>query len=236
MNNKQRQWQLYYLGFYGGEIDGIVGPQTIKATRALQTYYGLGVDGIFGSITEAKTIEVIRAIQKELNEQNGARLVVDGLAGNLTKNATKNYQESAGLTVDGIAGVNTRAALLGEITNETPCDWSKIKYFKREEFVCHCDGKYCDGYPAEMKHKLIVVADRVREHFGKPCIVSSGARCKQHNKNVGGVWNSWHLYGKAMDFKVEGVSGAKVLTYVKQQPEITYAYSIDGTYIHMDIG
>lgn len=235
MNNKQRQWQLHYLGFYGGDIDGIVGPQTIKATRALQEWYGLGVDGIFGSRTEAKTIEVISAIQNKLNEQNGARLAVDGLAGTATKSATADYQDVVGLEVDGIAGQNTRAVLLGEITSETPCKWDEIKHFKREEFACKCGGRYCDGYPVEMKHKLMVVADRVREHFGKPCIISSGIRCKQHNKNVGGVWDSKHLFGKAMDFSVEGVSGKEVLAYVKKQPEIVYAYNIDGTYIHMNI-
>lgn len=184
MNNKQRQWQLYYLGFYGGEIDAIVGPQTIKATRALQEYYGLGVDGIFGPQTEAKTVEIISVLQDALNAQTGAELVVDGLAGNMTKEATKIYQTQTGLAVDGIAGVNTRGALLGEITNETPCDWSKIKHFKKEEIACKCGGRYCDGYPVEIKHKLMEVADRVREHFDSPCIVSSGLRCEQHNYDV----------------------------------------------------
>ena len=86
-----------------------------------------------------------------------------------------------------------------------------------------------------MNHTLITVADRVRTHFGAEAFVSSGVRCPQHNANVGGVQNSRHLTGKAMDFCVSGQKAAQLLEYVWKQPEIRYAYDIDGTYIHMDV-
>lgn len=113
--------------------------------------------------------------------------------------------------------------------------WDSIKYFDREEFECHCGGKYCDGFPAEPSQVLVRVADRVREHFGAPAIASSGVRCKTHNANVGGVANSKHLSGKAMDFCIVGKSAEQVLSYVEQQPEINYAYAIDSEYVHMDV-
>ena len=113
--------------------------------------------------------------------------------------------------------------------------WDSIQHFTREEFECHCGGKYCNGYPAEPAKRLIQVADRVREHFGAPAIVSSGVRCKTHNAIVGGISNSRHLTGKAMDFCVTGKSAELVLAYVKQQPEINFAYAIDSEYVHMDI-
>lgn len=113
--------------------------------------------------------------------------------------------------------------------------WNSIKYFDREEFECHCDGKYCDGYPAEPSKILVQVADRTREHFGAPAIVSSGVRCETHNANVGGVANSKHLSGKAMDFCIVGKTAEQVLSYVEQQPEINYAYAIDSEYVHMDV-
>ena len=112
--------------------------------------------------------------------------------------------------------------------------WDEIKYFKKDEFKCKC-GKYCDGFPAEPKEKLIRVADRVRAHFGAAAIVSSGVRCQTHNANVGGVSNSRHLSGKAMDFCVSGKKASEVLAYVQQQPEIRYAYAIDSLYVHMDV-
>ena len=113
--------------------------------------------------------------------------------------------------------------------------WDNIQHFTREEFECHCGGKYCNGYSAEPAKQLVQVADRVRKHFGAPAIVSSGVRCKTHNSNVGGISGSRHLTGKAMDFCVTGKSAAQVLAYVKQQPEINYAYAIDSQYVHMDI-
>lgn len=113
--------------------------------------------------------------------------------------------------------------------------WDNIKHFDRDEFECHCGGKYCNGYPAEPSQILVRVADRVREHFGAPAIVSSGVRCKTHNANVGGVANSKHLSGKAMDFCISGKTAEQVLAYVEKQPEINYAYAIDSEYVHMDV-
>ena len=238
MTIKQKQWQLYYLGYTTkANIDGIVGTKTTAATKAFQKDNSLDVDGIFGQNTEAKSIEVIKTIQTALNAQIGAGLDVDGLAGDKTVAATVRYQQKAGLAADGQAGEKTRASLFGSsstVTNETVCDFSKIKHFKRAEFACKC-GKYCDGYPTEMKQIVVNVADRIREHFGKPVIVSSGVRCTQHNKNVGGVSNSRHLYGKAMDICVQGVPSSTLLAYIKQQPEIAYTYAIDSNYCHMDI-
>ena len=113
--------------------------------------------------------------------------------------------------------------------------WDSIKHFERKEFECHFGGRYCNGYPAEPAKQLVQVADRIREHFGAAAIVSSGVRCKNHNAIVGGISGSRHLTGKAMDFCVTGKSAAHVLNYVKQQPEINYAYAIDSQYVHMDI-
>ena len=154
-----------------------------------------------------------------------------------TKEALKKFQADNGLEVSGICDTETEKALLDAVNKpdrETEDFWDGIKYFKREEFKCKC-GKYCDGFPVEPEKKLVTVADRVREHFGKSAIVSSGVRCKQHNANVGGVENSRHLFGKAMDFRVSGKSASEVLSYVKKQPEIRYSYAIDKNYVHMDI-
>ena len=113
--------------------------------------------------------------------------------------------------------------------------WSEVKYFTREEFACKCGGKHCNGFPAEPKEKLVKAADKVRNYFGKPIRVTSGVRDPQHNANVGGVSNSRHLSGKAMDFSVEGFSSSMVLAYVQKLPEIRYAYAIDTKHVHMDI-
>jgi uncharacterized protein YcbK (DUF882 family) len=101
--------------------------------------------------------------------------------------------------------------------------------------MCNCGGKYCDGFPVEPIPLLAKTADKVRGHFGSACIVSSGVRCVQHNKNVGGVTNSRHLTGRAMDFYIRGKTAAEVLSFVQSLPEVRYAYDIDGTFVHMDV-
>lgn len=167
------------------------------------------------------------------------RIKVDGIWGAGSVGATKAFQRDYGLDVDGIFGAVTEAKIKAVIaTDEKPVTdeifWDGVKHFDRSEFACKC-GKYCDGFPAEVNRTLVTVADRVRAHFNAPAYVSSGVRCKQHNENVGGVANSRHLAGKAMDFRVEGKTAADVLAYVQQQPEIRYAYAIDNNYIHMDV-
>ena len=165
---------------------------------------------------------------------------IDGMFGQQSMEATKAFQRDYGLEADGIFGQATEEKILGAVAGtvqpvEPENFWDGIKYFTREEFRCKCGGKYCDGFPAEPSKKLVRLADRVREHFGAAAIVSSGVRCQRHNANVGGVENSRHLQGTAMDFRVEGRTAAEVLAFVHAQPETNYAYGIDGTYVHMDV-
>lgn len=168
---------------------------------------------------------------------------IDGKWGQMSETATKAFQKDYGITADGICGKETEKALKHAVSYGMPAKkadeksdfWADIKHFKREEFACKCGGKYCNGFPVEPERNLVTVADRVREHFGESAIVSSGVRCKQHNANVGGVANSRHMAGKAMDFCVIGETAKEVLAYAQAQPEIRYAYAIDQNYIHMDI-
>ena len=166
---------------------------------------------------------------------------VDGIWGRLSEEATRAFQRSYGLSEDGLFGPATEKRILEVIASgeqpmereaeEAPDWWREIRYFTRAEFRCPCAS--CGGFPAEPAEKLVRLADQVREHFGAPVLPSSGVRCPEHNKEVGGVWNSYHLAGKALDFRVQGRSAAQVLSFVKTLP-IHYAYAIDGSYIHMD--
>ena len=104
---KQRQLNLKtYYYFYKGQIDGIEGNQTKKAYIEFQKFTNLVADGIYGRKTNEKLIEVIKDLQGKLNSV-GYNLVIDGLVGNATINAIKNFQRNCGLVVDGIAGPKT---------------------------------------------------------------------------------------------------------------------------------
>lgn len=171
---------------------------------------------------------------------------IDGIWGSMSKTAVRSFQGDYGLHVTGVVDTDTEKALTHAVTYGMPAKnvepevtpenvWDKIEHFKRSEFACKCGGKYCNGYPAEMEPELLFIADDVREHFGAAVIVSSGLRCEQHNANVGGVANSRHRFGKAMDFRVVGKTSTEVLEYVQSKPKVRYAYAIDGTYVHMDV-
>lgn len=114
--------------------------------------------------------------------------------------------------------------------------WDEIKFFSREEFRCTCGGRGCNGFPAEPRERLVRNAQAARSHFGQVARVSSGVRCKLRNSELpGSAANSLHLSGRAMDFCVEGVSAAKLLSFVKTLPEVHEAYAIDGSYVHMGV-
>ena len=170
---------------------------------------------------------------------------IDGIWGGGSKAATRKFQEKAGLPTTGEIDEAT-AAVLAEAIAATVADafeadqevdsiWDGIKYFIPEEFACHCDGRYCDGFPAPISRNLLLILETTREHFDSPVTISSGVRCQTHNANVGGVYNSRHLYGLAADFSVRGKSAATVLSYVQTLPGVRYAYAIDGSWVHVDV-
>ena len=139
---------------------------------------------------------------------------VDGIWGDKSRQATEAFQRDfGGISVDGVAGEETEKALKHAVAygiekkpdstddrthDNTGTLWEEIKYFKKSEFACKC-GKYCDGYPAEIDMDMVKIADEIRARIGKPISINSGLRCKTHNANVGGVFNSQHLLGKAAD-------------------------------------
>jgi len=71
------------------------------------------------------------------------------------------------------------------------------KYFKEAELKC----SHCDEYV--FNAEFLNILNRVRSLFNKPIYITSGYRCKEHNKAVGGKANSAHTKGLAVDIKCE---------------------------------
>ena len=171
--------------------------------------------------------------------------VPDGIWGRLSGEATRAFQEGYGLEPDGIFGAETEKRILEVIASgerpvekeaeEAPDWWKEIRYFTRAEFKCKCGGQYCDGYPAEMQEAVVKIADAARLHFGRPAHVISGLRCERWNAHEGGVANSQHMYGEAIDLRIDGVGSEELRQFVATQPGHRYSYCINSTNVHFDI-
>lgn len=173
--------------------------------------------------------------------------VPDDIWGSLSKEACRRFQQDYGIRDDGYGGPETDTALLDAVVkgmpgkditvpSKTGTFWDEIEYFSREEFRCQCGGKYCNGFPAEPDETLVRLVNDIRKKAGRPAHRSSGLRCRTWNAMQGGVFNSKHMSGKALDFYVEGVSGSDLLAMAQNDPRTNYAYQIDGPYVHVDVG
>ena len=83
------------------------------------------------------------------------------------------------------------------------------KNFKISDFTCKCGCGEVLYTP-----RLVTMLDQIQENFQRDVIITSGFRCDKRNKEVGGVKDSLHTEGQAVDFVVRGVSPAKVVQYL----------------------
>ena len=175
---------------------------------------------------------------------------IDGDWGTLSKTATKAFQQDHDLEPDGVFGDATAKAAKAAVATDrfkvekpvsdtnveiTGTFWDHIRYWSREEFRCKCRGKHCNGFPAEPDQTLVELVDDLRHKAGRPGHPSSGLRCDTWNVMKGGVGNSKHKTGKALDFFIEGLSGNQLLAMAQADPRTNYAYVIEGQYVHVDV-
>lgn len=179
--------------------------------------------------------------------------------GSKSRAAVEQAQEDLNLEPDGVWGPLTEAAVLeavytyddgpveedlpdAEITGDADLDaqlverFKGIRYVSPEEARCQCGGKYCNGFPALPDRVMLELADDLRERGGGPLYRSSFLRCPTHNANSNGARNSKHMFGKALDCRIEGLSGQQLLFLAQADPRTNYAYIIgNGPYVHVDV-
>jgi zinc D-Ala-D-Ala carboxypeptidase len=83
--------------------------------------------------------------------------------------------------------------------------------FTPEEFQCRCSA--CKGRPIpdHLEPRVLSLVgelQKARDVLQAPLIITSGVRCEAHNQAVGGGAYSQHRYGRAVDLKSPGLTGA----------------------------
>ncbi|KAA0014416.1 DUF882 domain-containing protein [Billgrantia pellis] len=84
-------------------------------------------------------------------------------------------------------------------------------HFRRREFACKCG---CGFDTVDLD--TLQVLEAVRAHYGRPVTITSGCRCANHNRRVGGAAGSQHVLGRAADFRVQGVHPHEVHAWLAE--------------------
>ncbi len=204
---------------------------TMKRLQMNLVFLGYDTGGIDGK-KGVKTKKAIRdyRISRGLGDSEIAdQKMIDCIRAEIIE-----IQKKIGANPDGVAGNETIAKKEEYDKKVKNYGWDNVKHFKKSEFNCKCGCGLNN-----MNLNVVQIADQIRDYFGKPCIVNSGSRCSKHNKSVGGVSNSRHLSGKAIDIYIQGISGNTLLSYTKQlvnQGKLRYTYLISNSNaVHIDI-
>ncbi len=150
----------------------------------------------------------------------------DGDYGNATVKSVKHFQIAVGLPVTGIAD----EATLGWLDTEP----IRVKHFSNGEFRC----RHCRKLPSGgMDYALLILLERIRKEAGdKPVIVNSGYRCLIHNIACGGAQESQHLYGRAADIRIPGMSTQELYAICdKLNPYGGVGIYIRQGFVHVDV-
>lgn len=84
-------------------------------------------------------------------------------------------------------------------------------HFKVREFACR-DG----SDPIFLDSALVELLENIRNHFGAAVTITSGFRTAAHNACIPHASaHSQHLYGKAADFQVVGISVEDAAAYAE---------------------
>lgn len=100
------------------------------------------------------------------------------------------------------------------------------EYFTEQEMQCPC----CkvNLIPTVVMSMLIVA----RYKAGIPFVINSASRCIKHNKEVGGVDDSDHIYGKGFDIKHK--STTDLYAIIKACTEAGFnRFVIHPTFVHV---
>jgi hypothetical protein len=104
-------------------------------------------------------------------------------------------------------------------------------HFSKGDLACHCCGEL------KIDQGLIDALEQLRSLAGKEIQIRDGYRCPAYNQEVGGVTDSEHTRGQAVDVGIPGLSLQQMYELVLQIP--TFAEGgigvYDGGFLHVDV-
>jgi uncharacterized protein YcbK (DUF882 family) len=110
------------------------------------------------------------------------------------------------------------------------------KNFSISEFICKCGcGK------ENIDAKVVNIAQTIRDYLDEPVRINSGCRCTAYNKKVGGVADSTHISGMAIDLSCDSGSRSifnaiKALSTAGKIHQIGYCKRyIKKNFVHVDV-
>lgn len=106
----------------------------------------------------------------------------------------------------------------------------------RSEVACKC-GCGFDTIDIETVEIVQDCCDYFAKKLGQDRVylnIHSGARCKKHNKAVGGKPNSQHLLGRALDISITGVKPDDVYKFLDGNYPTIYGLGSYSSFTHID--
>ena len=102
-------------------------------------------------------------------------------------------------------------------------------HFNLSEFACPCCHRV-------MLHPLLLEKlKKLRKIIEKPIHITSGYRCFAYNRKVGGVANSYHLIGLAVDIRVKDINLIELLGYAEEIDFTGIGFYEKKNFLHLDV-
>ena len=102
-------------------------------------------------------------------------------------------------------------------------------HFNLFEFACPCCQKV-------MLHPVLLVKlTELRKILGRPVSITSGYRCSNYNRKVGGVANSYHCIGMAADIQVKDINLIELLAYAEERDFSGIGFYEKKNFLHLDV-
>lgn len=112
-------------------------------------------------------------------------------------------------------------------------------FFTTDEFQCDCSCGF-GSMEDDIDYRLITKLNIMRRLYGKPMVVTSGARCEEYNTSIGGAEHSAHLphpfHGRCRAVDTLVRNGAERSALVDLARLVGFErIGIASTFIHLDV-